>query len=80
MLWRLLEGFSNCAGCVISIILAVVFVLMIAAASDGTGSWSSVVYFIIVALVAGGRLCGHFRRGESWTVFRVGWLISCGAR
>ena len=30
--WRLLEGFNNCAGCVISIILAIVFVLMIATA------------------------------------------------
>ena len=52
--WRLLEGFNNCAGCVISIILAIVFVLMVATAIDGTGSWSSVVYFIIVALVVGG--------------------------
>ena len=68
MLWRLLEGFSNCAGCVISIILAVVFVLKIAAAIDGTGSWSSVVYFIIVALVVGGvyaAISGGANRGQS---------------
>ena len=32
MFWRLLEGFNNCAGCVISVILAIVFVLMIATA------------------------------------------------
>jgi hypothetical protein len=54
VLWRLLDGFNNCAGCVISIILAIVFVLAVAASISGSGSWSTVAFFVIVAVVAAG--------------------------
>jgi hypothetical protein len=52
--WRLLEGFTSSAGCVISVILAIVFVPMIVAAIGDTGSWSSVAYFVLIVIVVAG--------------------------